>query len=49
MKTYYTIKLKTCGTVHICYKKQINGEMYYVASNHFNKWKCTNSKIQLLN
>lgn len=48
MKTLFTIKLKKCGTVHICYKKIINGEMYYVAPNHFNKWKCSNKKIELL-
>ena len=45
---YYTIKLKKCGTFHICYKKTINGVDYYVAPNHFNKWKVNSNKIELI-
>lgn len=41
---YYTIKLKKCGTIHICY---IKGD-YYVAPNHFHKWKIKSDKIELL-
>ena len=44
----FTIKLKKCGTFHICYKKEINGVYYYVAPNHFNKWKVSSDKIELI-
>lgn len=47
-RKYYTIKLKKCGTIHICYLKEIKGAMYYVAPNHFNKWKTTNKNIEVL-
>lgn len=49
MKTYYTIRLKKCGTVHVCYKKEIKGVAFYVAPNHFHKWKCTSDKLEILN
>lgn len=44
----YTIKLKTCGTIHTCYKKIIKDVAYFVAPNHFNKWKVTNKNIEVL-
>ena len=47
-KKYYTIKLKKCGTIHICYMKEIKGIMYYVAPNHFHKWKVNSKNIEVL-